>query len=97
MPFLFWQYDTPDCSAAIRFCSINTQVNGVSLGVCLFVAAVIHCQKLHQIRPVEPVMSFVKIHNLRVSYGKLEAVRGISFEIPKGEVFGFIGPNGAGK
>ena len=37
------------------------------------------------------------VKNLRVSYGKFEAVRGISFQIPKGEVFGFIGPNGAGK
>src|SRR5690554_6806723 len=42
-------------------------------------------------------MSFVTVRNLCVRYGKLEAVRGITFEIPKGEVFGFIGPNGAGK
>ena len=37
------------------------------------------------------------IRDLRVSYGKFEAVKGISLDIPEGEVFGFIGPNGAGK
>jgi ABC-2 type transport system ATP-binding protein len=37
------------------------------------------------------------IRDLRVNYGKFEAVKGISLDIPQGEVFGFIGPNGAGK
>jgi len=42
-------------------------------------------------------MAFVEIDRLYVSYGDVLAVKGISFEIPQCEVFGFIGPNGAGK
>ncbi|MEZ6126560.1 MAG: ABC transporter ATP-binding protein [Planctomycetaceae bacterium] len=44
-----------------------------------------------------PEPSAVYVRDLRVSYGRFEAVKGISLNIPKGEVFGFIGPNGAGK
>lgn len=42
-------------------------------------------------------MLAVDLRDLRVRYGRLEAVKGITLEIPPGEVFGFIGPNGAGK
>src|SRR5271157_1777652 len=39
----------------------------------------------------------VRVEGLRKRYGDLEALRGISFEIKAGEVFGLLGPNGAGK
>ena len=42
-------------------------------------------------------MSAIVVRGLRKSYGKLEAVRGVDFEIEEGEVFGLLGPNGAGK
>ncbi len=39
----------------------------------------------------------VAVRDLRKSYGTVEAVRGLSFEIRAGECFGLLGPNGAGK
>ncbi|MFZ4774387.1 MAG: ABC transporter ATP-binding protein [Terrimicrobiaceae bacterium] len=42
-------------------------------------------------------MSALTIENLTVSYGDIHAVKGISFEVRKGEIFTLIGANGAGK
>jgi ABC-2 type transport system ATP-binding protein len=39
----------------------------------------------------------ISVRGLTKSYGEVEAVRGIDFEVAPGEIFGFLGPNGAGK
>jgi ABC-2 type transport system ATP-binding protein len=39
----------------------------------------------------------ISVQSLHKSYGNVEAVRGVDFEVRTGEVFGLLGPNGAGK
>jgi ABC-2 type transport system ATP-binding protein len=42
-------------------------------------------------------MTLIEVQKLIKNYGKIKAVKGISFTIEQGEIFGLIGPNGAGK
>jgi ABC-2 type transport system ATP-binding protein len=42
-------------------------------------------------------VAMIEVRDLRRSYGKVEALKGIGFEVEKNEIFGVIGPDGAGK
>src|SRR6059058_5600851 len=41
--------------------------------------------------------TIISVRNLVKNYGDFQAVKGISFDVFKGEIFGLLGPNGAGK
>jgi len=41
--------------------------------------------------------SVITVNQLTKSYGSIPAVRGVTFEVNRGEIFGMVGPNGAGK
>ena len=47
--------------------------------------------------PAATTQSSIDVRGLRKRYGKLEAIRGITFAVDHGEIFGLIGPDGAGK
>ena len=46
--------------------------------------------------PMQPSI-IISVKDLVKNYGSFQAVKGISFEVKEGEIFGLLGPNGAGK
>ena len=42
-------------------------------------------------------MSILKVENLSKNYGRIQALKNVSFSVPEGTVFGILGPNGSGK
>jgi ABC-type multidrug transport system ATPase subunit len=42
-------------------------------------------------------MAILTVENLTKDYGNIKALKGVSFSVPKGTVFGILGPNGSGK
>jgi ABC-2 type transport system ATP-binding protein len=47
--------------------------------------------------PIKSGKTIIEVNNLVKRYGSFEAVKGISFTVNEGEIFGLLGPNGAGK
>ena len=42
-------------------------------------------------------MAILTVENISKNYGKIQALKGVSFSVPKGCVYGILGPNGSGK
>src|SRR6184192_2887082 len=49
------------------------------------------------LQPEPSIPAAIEVRDLSKRFGRIQAVRGLSFEVPWGTVTGFLGPNGAGK
>jgi branched-chain amino acid transport system ATP-binding protein len=54
-------------------------------------------RKRHQITGVPPTEALLRVQDVSVRFGGIQALRGVSFDVQTGEIFSIIGPNGAGK
>jgi ABC-2 type transport system ATP-binding protein len=52
---------------------------------------------VHTVGTVNSSDIAIDVRDLRMSYGRVEAVRGLDISVARGEIFAFLGPNGAGK
>src|SRR4051794_24155622 len=54
-------------------------------------------QETSSVTPEQDTFSAISVEDIRHSYGKRAALKGISFDVAAGEIFGLLGPNGSGK
>jgi branched-chain amino acid transport system ATP-binding protein len=54
-------------------------------------------RKRHEVTGAEPAEAMLRVQDVYVSFGGVQAVNGVSFDVHSGEIFSIIGPNGAGK
>jgi len=72
--------------------------NKINEGVSLFFRS--HTKtdyQTHRTKDNRLLMTVLEINNIEKSYSKTKALKGISFAVPEGSIFGILGPNGSGK
>ncbi len=60
-------------------------------------AALGELRKRHEVTGVRTTEAMLRAQDVSVSFGGIQALRGVSFDVQTGEIFSIIGPNGAGK